>query len=112
MNVNPLDLQVLFSKAADHAANLGKEAASQEAVQFIATEQASKLSRISPEIVQPTTDPEEEFNKTNPDKEEREKGNRNKQAENKKENSEQENHSEPHRGMLSEDKGKHIDIID
>lgn len=110
MNVNPLDLQVLFSKAADHAANLGKESANLESLQYAATEQAGELSRIAPETVQPTTDLEEEFNKTNPDKE----GNENNQSNLKKRKNkeDEQTNSEPHRGMLSEDKGRHIDIID
>ena len=51
MNVTPLDLQVLFTKAVDHAANLGKNDAANEAAQFVQNEEQTKESLDADDVV-------------------------------------------------------------
>jgi hypothetical protein len=63
MNVNPIDLQVLFTKAVDHAAQLGREDATDEANKFDKNAKQSKDSKEANETVKARDDYDEEFTK-------------------------------------------------
>lgn len=67
MNVTPLDLQVLFTKAVDVAANLGKENALHEAAQFVQNEDQTKDSRNANEVVKGNDNLDEEFSNVDED---------------------------------------------
>lgn len=65
MNVNPLDLQVLFSKAGDYAASLGKQSSVHDAEDFVANEQQTRQSKEAPEEVNRADAYAEEFTNIN-----------------------------------------------
>ena len=67
MNVTPLDLQVLFSKANDHSITQSKEAARIDSINVIANSQMTKESKEAPEVVRNIRENDEQFTKIDPD---------------------------------------------
>ncbi|OHD53509.1 MAG: hypothetical protein A2Y33_08505 [Spirochaetes bacterium GWF1_51_8] len=111
MNVNPIDLQVLYSKASEVASALGRGDSAKEAAQYAAADQLTKQSIDSPEVVHTLNPSEQEGNRIgdNPsqknakgEKKERHPG----------ENPEDAEGHEEKRAMLDEKVGKIIDIIE
>lgn len=111
MNVNPLDLQVLFSKTLDLQAVVQKESAIKENIQHVLTTNTTQASRDAPEVVKNTEDYAEEFTKVDKD------GTNSSQqqtAGHQKESSDgnTDNEKESHGGLIDELSGHHVDIID
>jgi len=111
MNVNPIDLQVLFSKASEISATLGKTDASHEAMQYVADDQLAKNSKITNEVVHNLNPSEEEGNRI---EDNRQQKNSKKEAKKRRDSeSELDNEGiENKRAMLDGNVGKIIDIID
>ena len=109
MNVNPIDLQVLFSKASEHAANLGRGDSVKEAAQYVVADQMTKKSVETTEVVHTLNPSEEEGNKIedNP-------GKKNPGEEKKGRQQDETSGEAPERkrAMLDEKSGKIVDIID
>lgn len=106
MSVNPLDLQVLFTKASEYASSLGKQSSVHDAEDFVANDKQTRKSQEAPEEINKTDAYDEEF--TNIDK--NNKGNPYFGSSEKKEG---EDKPEEHkRGLTEEGTGLIVDIID
>ncbi|NPV00832.1 MAG: hypothetical protein HPY53_05595 [Brevinematales bacterium] len=110
MNVNPIDLQVLFSKASEISGTLGRTDASKEAVQYLADVKMANDSKNTTEVVHTLNPSEEEGNKI---EDNRQQKNSKQEAKERKEfcdDSAEGNDNK--RAMLDGNVGKIIDIID
>lgn len=112
MNVNPLDLQVLFSKAADIAGNLGKESAMQEAALFGAEQELIQEGKNAQDTITQTTDVEEGFSPLNPDSKQREKPDQETEFEENEEDRESLLQSDESIHLKGRGQGKIIDLYD
>ncbi len=106
MNVNPLDLQVLFSKASEYSASLGKQSSVHDAEDFVANDLQTRQSKETTEEVNKADAYDEEFTNIN----EQTKGNSSEEESDseKREAKPEENHN----GLKEEGTGLIIDIID
>jgi hypothetical protein len=111
MNVNPLDLQVLFSKAIDHQTNIQKLSALNENVEHALNTNSTQHSKDAPDVVRNTEDYAEEFTTVDKDG----TNNAQQQAAGHQKNDSGENdgqNPDSHVGLIDELAGHHVDIID
>ena len=106
MSVNPLDLQVLFSKASDYAASLGKQSSVHDAEDYQANKLQTKNSRNAPEVVNKSDAYDESFTQVSKDS-------KNPQGNQKRQFNKKEQESNKHKkAMKEEGTGLIIDILD
>lgn len=110
MNVNPLDLQVLFSKALDVQKTVQGNALLNQNVEDEIISQNAQNSRDAPEVVRKTEEYAEEFTRTN----ENGKNTGGELTEHRENEKREENpkDEENHGGLIDELAGHHVDITD
>lgn len=109
MSVKPLDLQVIFSKASDHAREIAKHNSSHDNAVFNELAKSNEKSINADKTIQKTNENESENNTILHDKESNQ-GNQGQKKHFSHQNPDE--NSQPKKAMLEEGKGSIIDIID